>query len=446
MRRREPPRRLVVALLIGIVALAAGLRAPEAMNPRVGDESTDERFYAVLARGLADDLRYGGSPDGPLRPFHAAPGAPAAFALAYRITPAPRSAPTAIPAAYWLLLLVGVLLVPASFALGRALAGDAAGVIAATVVATYPPLVRTTGELLSEPLGALLLTMAVTLLVLGGRRGRRGALALAGILLGATALVRPDLLVAVFAGPLALAFLALCGRSVRVAAAQAAVVLGAALLTLAPWVAYASSRTGELVPVVESGGPTLLIGTFLPGDGTNQGFKRAHAAETRKRLPRLRALDDTELPGLAVINTVRLRRPDLGYQAAVRAQARENLRRYALGRPGAFAGMMARKVGRMWSRPSQVSGPVHRALHASLVVLAFVGLAVGAFTRPGHGLLLIFAVLAASSLLHAVLVAHARYALPLMPLLTAGGVAGCALIASALLNRNAVARPRRSAP
>jgi hypothetical protein len=422
--------RLSVAALVALVLLGGALRAAQAASPNLARESADERFYAVLARALAEHGHCGDRSAGPRHPFHAAPGAPFAFAAAYRLTPAPRDAPTDIPAAYWLQALLGTLLIPAVFALARALAAPMwAALAAAAVVAVYPPLVRTTGELLSEPLGALLLALAMTALARsvwaagdaarGGAPGRRAAVG--GVLLGGAALARPDLLPAVFVSALVL----LLTRHRR----EAAAALAAALLTLAPWVLYASLRTGELVAVADSGSPTLFIGSYLPGDGTTEGLKARLGDRTRARLPGLRGVSDHRLPGLAVINTVRLRRPDLSYDAALRAEALANLRRYALGRPRAYAAMTARKAVRMWIRPS---GPRTRApqpWHLALLALSAVGLITGLLLERSRGMLLIAAVVLTSTALHAVLVAHPRYALPLMPLLVAAGATGLAAAA-----------------
>jgi hypothetical protein len=201
-------------------------------------------------------------------------------------------------------------------------------------------------------------------------------------------------------------------------------VLASGVAVIAPWVLFASTQTGYFVPVVESDAPTLLIGTYLPGDGTTSGFKRALADETRARLPHLRAKQDLELPGVAVIDTVRARRPELSRRAALRAEAEANVRRYAVGEPIAFAGMMARKVARMWQRPSQARSPVLDLLHRIGLALALAGLVAGIAIARHRDLVLIASVIVASTLLHAVLIAHPRYALPLIPLLVAGGVGG----------------------
>jgi hypothetical protein len=425
----RPKNRPAVLLALAIIVLGgAGLRGWQAAHPRLAHESVDERVYAALARTLAEDLHYGDRTTGPRHPFIAAPGAPFAFAAARRLTPSSPGSPTDIPAAYWLLAVVGTLLIVTTFALGRRLGGDGAGLVAAGVVAVYPPLVRTTGELLSEPFGALPLALAVLALLAARGSGRRALFATGGALLGVAVLARGDLLVALVVCPLVLLGLAVAEGRARTGLGEATAVLATGALVIAPWVAYASARSGSLVPVVETGGPTLLVGAYLPGDGTTAGFKRALADETRARMPELRGRSDTQVPGEAVMDTVRARRPELGYRDALRAEAVANVRRYALGRPAAFAAMMGRKAVRMWRRPSQVRSPWVVAMHRILIVLAAAGLLCGVrWGRRGDVALLVSPILA-STLVHAVLVANPRYALPLIAPLAAGGASGLAAV------------------
>jgi hypothetical protein len=414
----------VLVALAMIVLAGACLRGWQAAHPRLAHESVDERVYAALARTLAEDRHYGDRSAGQRHPFIAAPGAPFAFAAARALTPSPPRSPTDISAAYWLLAVVGTLLIVATFALARRLGGDGAGLAAAAVVAVYPPLVRTTGELLSEPFGAIAVTLAVLALVAARDSGRRGLFATGGALLGLTALARADLLVALLVCPIVLLALAVRSGRARSGALDAATVLGTGVLVIAPWVGYASLRSGEFVPIVETDGPTLLVGAYLPGDGSTAGFKRSVADETRARVRRLRGVSDQRLPGAAVLETVAARHPDLSYRDALRAEAFANVRRYALGRPGAFAAMMARKAVRMWRAPSQVRSRAAGAVHRIVVVLAVAGLLCGLLWGRRGDLALVIGVLLPSTLLHAVLVAHPRYALPLIGLLAAGGAAG----------------------
>jgi hypothetical protein len=438
-RLRDRP---AVLLALAIIVLAgAGLRGEQAAHPRLAHESVDERLYSALARTLAEDLHYGDRSTGPRHPFIAAPGAPFVFAAARRLTPNPAGSPTDMPAAYWLLAVVGTLLIPATFALGRRLGGNGAGLVAAAVVAVYPPIVRTTGELLSEPLGALPLALAILALVAARSSGRRVLFAAGGALLGVTALARADLLVALLACPFVLLALAAARGRSGAGLVEAATVLAAGALVIAPWVAYASARSGALVPVVDTDAPTLLVGAYLPGDGTVVGFKRSLADETRARMPELRGRSDAEVPGEAVMETVRARRPDLSYRDALRAEAFANVRRYAVGHPAAFAAMMGRKAVRMWRQPSQVRSPVTGALHGIVVALAGAGLVCGLLWGRRGDVLLVTSVILASTLLHSVLVAHPRYALPLIAPLAAAGASGLSAAWAKWAGRRRPTRP-----
>ena len=158
---------------------------------------------------------------------------------------------------------------------------------------------------------------------------------------------------------------------------DAATVLAAGVLVVAPWVGYASVRSHSLVPVVETDATTLLVGTYLPGDGRTTGFKRALAGETRARFPSCRAAATSgfparpswrrcaraagaRLPGGAARRGARQRAP-------LRARAPDGVRRDdgPQDRPD---------VGAAESGPIAVGGRGH----AVVVVLALAGLLCGA--------------------------------------------------------------------
>jgi hypothetical protein len=90
--------------------------------------------------------------------------------------------------------------------------------------------------------------------------------------------------------------------------------------------------------------------------------------------------------------------------------------------------MMLNKVQRMWSRyargGARHTSPIIRGWHILLVLLATAGLAAG--IARGRSLLLacILAAALTSTAIHMLVVSQARYNLPLMPALLAGGVAG----------------------
>ena len=141
--------------LVAVTLIGGGLRARPALAPNPY-QSLDERGYVSVAIGVADSGRYG------RESLHWPPGAPLAFAAAARLDGrVVRGAEPDIPAAYAVQWLAGTALIPLAFALAVLLGGGPrAGLAAAAIVATYPPLIAVTGDLLSEPLGALWLTAA----------------------------------------------------------------------------------------------------------------------------------------------------------------------------------------------------------------------------------------------------------------------------------------------
>ena len=410
MRRLLADRRAIVALLVALTVAGGALRAHQAMNPGVAYTSADEASYDTLARNLARKGRYAGL----ARPLHWPPGAPLLFAAAYEVREPPSRSP------YWAQWAVSTALIAAVFLLAALLAGPVAGLVAAALIAFYAPLIRNTAELLSEPLGALLLTCALAALVWALRsRDRTLRFAVAGVLFGLTVLTRADLLFAPF---LVAGLLALVGwragdlqRGLRTAAVLAA----ATGLTLAPWTVYASSRAEGFVAVTEGDGAALFVGTYLPGDGTTTGMKR-------------KLLGDARRPAAEALDKIAARHPSLSREAALRREARRNIRRYVLGDPADFAVLAVKKTSRMWLRSSRAgsktANPWTRRWHFVLVLAAAAALLTAVWRTRSLALGAILTVLLYSTLLHALVVAKPRYNLPLMPLLIAGGAAGVVLL------------------
>jgi 4-amino-4-deoxy-L-arabinose transferase-like glycosyltransferase len=307
-----------------------------------------------------------------------------------------RGAGPDIPAAYWVQWAAGTALIPLVFALAMTLGGAWAGLVAAAVVATYPPLIAVTGDLLSEPLGALWLTAALLALL-------RRRYALAGLLLAAAVLTRANLLVLI-------AVLALL-----LGPRRGAVFALAALVPVGLW----SLNVGA--PVSTGGGSAFFVGTFLPGDGTLGGAKQALKAETIRARPEWRGAHAKDLPGEVVLDVVAARHPGLDRDAALRAEAWRNVRTYSRKDPAGYAAMFATKVPRLWLKPSPRSDGLRntplRIWHALIVLAAFAGLLL-ARNRLVAGTLIAF------TLFQLVAVANPRYALPVLPILIATGTAG----------------------
>jgi 4-amino-4-deoxy-L-arabinose transferase-like glycosyltransferase len=413
---------LVLTLLAG-----GGLRAYRAAHPSKV-QSADERAYVRLALAVAHGERYGATSTGMSDPFHWAPGAPVALGLVAKLDPPSAGVRSDdVPVAYFAQAAFGTLLILAVFAIAAVIAGGPAGIIAAGIVAFYPPLVRTSGDFLSEPLGALLLALGVLGTLLVWRRSPWLLLA-PGVLLGAAVLTRADLLLV----PFLMACVVALGLEKRIGRARAAWAAGAllcgALAVVGPWVLYASHRVGRAVPVTTADGGPLFVGTYLPGGGTTPGAKRALAGEIRRVHPPLRDAPVTELTGTQALETVARRHSRQEPSLALREEGLDNLSRYGFHRPAAFARMVASKVWTMWTRPSAPgawrASLATRIAHLMVVLTSLAGLAAGIWRRRDPRLVIILAVLLSGTAVHSIFVAGPRYALPLLPLLVAGGVAG----------------------
>jgi hypothetical protein len=432
---RGLPRWSLAALLV-VTLLGGALRFDAASDPSAY-QSRDEVAYAMIARSIIDKGTYGlyGGSGAQQNPIHWPPGAPALFTLAYALDRSTRAdGRWDVPSAYPWQAAVGTLAIVATFALVVLVASPAAALLAALLVALYPPLVDASGDLLSEPLGALLLTAALAATVLVVRRPSRWAGVLAGALLAGTVLTRADLILVPL---IAIAGVVLTVRSRAPERRWAAGLRAAAPMTIAlvvlvaPWTAFASHVRGHFVPLSSGGMSNLWVGTYLPGDGSIFGSKHAMEAEVKARYPRLRDHKANQISQVHVMRTVAARRPGLDQEAALRAEALANLRRYALGDPVAFADMMAGKVWRLWGDYTRGTYTRQRdwihTLHLIVAGFGFAGLLAGlALTRRAE-LWILAALLLYVSAMNAVLVSEPRHNLTLIPVVAAAGAIGFAL-------------------
>ena len=353
----------VLAVLAALTVVGGVLRFHAASDPSAY-QSKDEQSYAMIARGLSVTGNYGNP--GMTDPVHWPPGAPLMFALAYELKPQKRGGGVwDVPSAYPAQALVGTLTIPAAFLLAYLVAGWGAGLLAAAAVAFYPPLISASGDLLSEPLGALLVTSALAATVWALRRPASWLPPIAaGLLLGATILTRADL---ALVPAIALVVVAVAAwrrassRPLAAAVRAAGPMLVALLVILTPWTVFASSKAGHFVPLSSGGGSNLWVGTYLPGNGSMFGAKRALADEVRARNPDLAGKKWFQLRQADVIATVAARHPDLSTDAALQKEGMQNLSDYALGDPrllrgdGSAQGVAA--LGRLHAR--HVPQPAH---------------------------------------------------------------------------------------
>src|SRR5215218_3449655 len=230
------------ALIVLALTIAGGWLRFEAAESPSRYQSADERAYARLALQIVRQHNI----EVPMfqDPTRWAPGGPVLFAAAQRLHPQ-RLDPARldIPSAYVAQAAVGTALIPTVFVLAALIAGPAAGVLAAGAVAFYPPLITASSHLLTEPLGALVIALALIAVVL--------------------ALRRPG-------GP---TFATARGAALRASAGA----LAGLTLTMGAWSMYASIVAGRPVPVSSGGASNLYVGTYLPGDGSMFGLKHAWA-------------------------------------------------------------------------------------------------------------------------------------------------------------------------
>ncbi len=440
--------RRVLALLAVLLVAGGALRGVQAASPSKY-QSQDEGAYIGIARALVEKRTYGGR--GMTDPAHWVPGAPLMFSVGYKLSrPSLGYGGYDVPAVYVEQAIVGTLTIGAAFLLAMLLAGNVAGLLAAAFVAFYPPLIQATGDMLSEPLGALLVTSALAAVVWAMREPRPGRAALCGLLLAATVLTRADLALLPAIGFLAVAVAAWrrapagAGRRSRsrtLGAALAPLVVGAAVLLL-PWSAFASHLSHKFVPLSSGGESVFFMGTYLPGNGSLFGAKKALAEETKQRYPKFADYKYFQIKQRDIILTVAGRRPDLPEGKALSAAGWENLRTYALGDPVSYAGMMLDKAWRLWGSYSVgTQGNVRpwiRAYHLALLAFGVIGLIAGlALARRRRAeLVVLLVVLLYVTAVNMVLVSEARHNMPVMPLVACAGAAGMVLALRARRERS----------
>jgi 4-amino-4-deoxy-L-arabinose transferase-like glycosyltransferase len=431
-------RRLFIALIAALALLGGVLRADViGTNTHL---SADEEAYVANANAILGHERY--------PTFEWPPGTSFAFAVATRLSGhrTLRLKTHASGPAQDMQLLAGVLTLALMAIVAWLLAGPWAAALAVALGATYEPLIDATRTFLSEPTGglALLATVAAAALArrhLGERRWWLW-LAGAGLIGGGASLTRGD--VAVGMAALALA-LALAGRpGWRVGALRAAVYLGAILLVLTPWLVYASTSEQRFVPITTAGPDAFFIGSYLPGKGELVPTEEQLAPEVCRHFPEGcgRYWQKSSAP---LFRLIRARDPGASESAAATKADIENVEKYALGQPFAFAGMLWSKFWKMWSTVwSGGNGTYHADTsplqHHLYLLLGVIGLLGGALVSRRWELLTALAVLLAVSGLATVFNDQPRYNVSLMPLVLAYGSAGLWLFGRWALAR--LIRPR----
>lgn len=415
--------RATLILLALIAVLGLSLRAHAVVEP-VASPADDSHAYYALSKALYEEGSFGGPSFRDSSDW--SPGAPLLYAASFYATGGAREGTARIVEA--LLGLASILVV---FALGERLGGRAVGLLAALAVAVYPPFIHTTGELMSEPGAMLTLPAAVLAFLWAGERERWWAWLAPGLLLGLTAMFRPEYLLVGAAFVVLAAVRVGVGRGWRLGLAGAGVLLLALVVPIVPWTVRNAVVLDRVVPISTGGGKALYVGTYLPADGEYQRVKALlyRRYDHRDLPPNSEALNEVDPTPL--FDRVAARYPELPRDSALGKIGKQDFSRYFGEDPLGYLGMTARKVGRMWSSGvgEAMSSTPGRAVQILLVALGLAGFVLLGLRRSWWELVALATPIALITLVGAASLAAPRRNEVLMTLvfpLAALTVSGCA--------------------
>ncbi len=439
--RLQPLRAMTAASKLALVlTIAIVVAGGVARNTAIGTNthlSADENGYVGNANRILADERYA--------TFKWPPGTSIEFAIATRLSGhhSLKLTTHASGPAQYTQLAAGILTLAMVAVLAWVFAGPWASVIATALVASYEPLIEATRTFLSEPTGALVLMLAIASAALArSRYGKRNELLwlfAAGAIGGITCLTRSDM--ALGMGAIALA-LALAGRvdgtkNIRTGMLRGGVYLVALLLTLSPWLWYASHEEGRFVPLTTAGPDAFFIGSYLPGKGELVPTEEKLAPAVCRHFPQDcgRYWQQSSAP---VFRLIEARHPGMSENAAVNEENINNVRKYALGKPAAFASMLWAKFWKMWTVAwTGGNGTYHPdtspAQHKIYLILAAIGLLGGTILTRRFILVTSTGALLAISAFATPFNDQPRYNVSLMALLLCSGTIGAFLAGERLL-------------
>ena len=437
-----------IALMLVLAIIVAG---GVARNTAIGTNthlSADENGYVGNANRILADERYA--------TFKWPPGTSIAFAIATRLSGhhSLKLATHASGPAQYTQLVAGILTLALVALLAWVFAGPWASVIATALVASYEPLIEATRTFLSEPTGALVLMAAIASAAFArSRYGKRNELLwlfAAGVIGGITCLTRSDMALGMGVIALALGFVERPGW--RTGLLRGGVYLVALMLTLSPWLYYASHEEGRFVPLTTAGPDAFFIGSYLPGKGELVPTEEKLAPEVCHHFPQDcgRYWQQSSAP---VFRLIEAHHPGMSENAAVNEENLNNVRKYALGKPAAFTSMLWSKFWKMWTVAwTGGNGTYHPdtspTQHKLYLILAVIGLLAGTILTRRFVLVISTGALLAISAFATPFNDQPRYNVSLMALLLCTGTIGAFLAGERLLAmwraRAAVGAPNAS--
>lgn len=269
---RSIPRRRSFAVALAVIALGAlAIRVVYVLVIARGlPLGTDSTWYLLVSGPLSDGKGF----LNPAEFFSSGhvvatagypPGYPTFLALVTRLAGSDRDTFTVAGA------LMGTITVVLTGCIGRRLAGNAVGLVAAALAALSPMLIAVDGSLMSETVSIPLLYGAVLLAVVAVERPALWRWAVVGLLLGLVALTRADavITVVVLVGACAVALPA----PLRTRLLTVGVTLGVVALVVVPWVVRNDERVGEpTVATVSSSATIAGANCASTYSGSRMGF------------------------------------------------------------------------------------------------------------------------------------------------------------------------------
>lgn len=395
-------KRTLIALAI-IVVIGFGLRMDKVINP-LGDPGDDAFAYRALAESLYEEGSYGGASFN--NPSDWSPGAPLIYAAAYYATGGVRDG-----VGRGVEAVLETIAILVAFALTLRLSRRrSAALLAAAMVALYPPFIHSVGALMSEPPAILTLPLALATFLWADARKSPWAWILPGILFGLTSLIRPEYLAVAFAFGVLLLFRAWLnsGPDNRDRVQQA--LLGglafglAVFLPIIPWTIHNYVTLNRVVPITTGSGKATFVGTYLPADGE---YQRVKADLYEKYTGKTLAPDSEELGDVNPVplfdRAAEKYMPELSRDAALGKIGKENFNEYLKDDPLGYAGMTLRKIGRMWGTGigEAMSSPLGALVQKGLVLAGLAGLILLAWRRRWEAIVMaipIFTVTAVGAL------------------------------------------------
>lgn len=254
---------LLILTLMGFgLRLAATQIFTGGLDLPLGDNDSsslgsDETDYTAVARNVLAGRGYSNS-HGPTS--QRTPGLPLLIGIVFEIF-GDRVVPLRMT-----MCLIGAMIVPAIYLLGRALLGVRAGLLAALVGAVFPSWVYASGSVMTDVPASVLVCIIAWLLIRTWQRDSLWLAAAAGLLAGFTTLVRPTAIV-FFGTGLVWLLISMKNWPRRLSAALVLVAAFGAIIS--PWSVRNYYAQGRLVLISSKGGGELWKSTNPYATGIN---------------------------------------------------------------------------------------------------------------------------------------------------------------------------------